>query len=252
MSAAAGMNASMMLTVLGKYGTFPPAGGACSGYLLRYGGKNIVIDCGNGTLSRLQRYCRIEEIDAVIVSHLHDDHMGDLRVLKYAVETKIALGAMERKIRLFLPGTPESAFADVNYRAAFEVDVIGPSRVLQLFGLTFQFCRTVHSIETYAISVSNGRSRLVYSADTEYAPELASFAGSADLFLCEATTAVRRNVKLPHLTAEEAGMLARDAGVGRLLLTHLWCDENEEACTAAARTRFDNVEFAEEGRTYEV
>jgi len=246
------MSAAMTLTVLGKYGTFPPAGGACSGYLLRRGRMSVVMDCGNGTLSRLQRFCRVEEIDAIVVSHLHDDHMGDLRILKYAVETKAALGAMKRKIPLFLPRTPERVFADVNYPAAFDVGVIGEQAPLCIGGLTFTFFRTVHPVETYAIGVSDGRRKLVYSADTAYAPELAAFAKGADLFLCEATTAAGGKVKLPHLTAEEAAALAREAGVGRLLLTHLWCDESEDACRAAAAAIFGRTETAVEGKTYEV
>ena len=38
----------MKLTVLGCYGPYPPAGGACSGYLLEEGGTRVLIDCGNG------------------------------------------------------------------------------------------------------------------------------------------------------------------------------------------------------------
>ena len=75
----------MKLTVLGNNGPFPAAGGACSGYLVIEGDKKILIDCGNGVLANLQKFIKLEEIDAVILTHLHSDHMSDMMVLRYAV-----------------------------------------------------------------------------------------------------------------------------------------------------------------------
>ena len=43
----------LKLTILGCYGPYPKAGGACSGYLLEDETTKILIDCGNGVLSRL-------------------------------------------------------------------------------------------------------------------------------------------------------------------------------------------------------
>jgi ribonuclease BN (tRNA processing enzyme) len=45
------------LTVLGCSGSYgAPAGGACSGYLVRTAGAALWLDCGNGTLANLQRH----------------------------------------------------------------------------------------------------------------------------------------------------------------------------------------------------
>ena len=45
---------SVELTVLGCSGSYgAPAGGACSGYLVRAGDANIWMDCGNGTFANL-------------------------------------------------------------------------------------------------------------------------------------------------------------------------------------------------------
>ena len=47
----------MELTVLGCSGSYgAPAGGACSGYLVRAGDANIWMDCGNGTFTNLQQH----------------------------------------------------------------------------------------------------------------------------------------------------------------------------------------------------
>jgi len=114
----------MKLTVLGNYGTFPGAGGACSGYLLQQGNVNILIDCGNGVMSRLQKYCRIEDLDAIVLSHLHRDHTSDMHVLKYAVETKRAYGTMNRAIEVYAPGTPRAEYKSLTYKNAFKLSTV--------------------------------------------------------------------------------------------------------------------------------
>ena len=74
---------AMELTVLGRCGPFPAPGEACSGYLLKCGGKNIMLDFGSGVFSRLYGLLPQLEVDAVVLSHLHSDHMADMR-LPYA------------------------------------------------------------------------------------------------------------------------------------------------------------------------
>ena len=61
----------MFLTVLGRHGPYPRPGGACSGYLLEDGETRVLIDCGSGVLSRLLEIMRPEQLDAIVLSHLH-------------------------------------------------------------------------------------------------------------------------------------------------------------------------------------
>ncbi len=240
----------MKLTVLGKYGTFPAPGGACSGYLIENDGRSILVDCGNGVLSRFQHICRIEELEAIVLSHLHDDHAGDLRILKYAVETKLAFGTMANRVKVYMPDSPEQTARDLDYPQAFDISYVNENTVLELAGLQLRFCPMKHSIETYAISLTSDTSKLVYSADTIYHEGLIRFAAGADALLCEATIADAGTVPIPHMTAVEAGETARQAGVGRLLLTHRWCDENEERSLLAARSVFERTEEVMELQEY--
>ena len=95
----------MYLTILGNNGPFPAPGGACSGYLLESdsGETKLLLDAGTGSLARLQEALRVEELTAVVVSHLHFDHMSDLLPMQYALQ----FSGRERPLPVFLPRRPE-------------------------------------------------------------------------------------------------------------------------------------------------
>jgi ribonuclease BN (tRNA processing enzyme) len=66
------------LIVLGAYGTWPSAGGATSGLLVRHEGSSVVLDLGSGTVAKLQEHVGLFEPHAVLISHSHPDHVSDL------------------------------------------------------------------------------------------------------------------------------------------------------------------------------
>ena len=86
----------------------------------------------------------------------------------------------------------------------------------------WRFSRTDHPVETLAPRVDSGGRSFAFSADTGEDWSFARLGGGIDLALCEATFLHRDLVSpSPHLSALQAGAMAADAGVGRLLLTHL-------------------------------
>src|SRR5690625_422593 len=74
----------MKLTVIGFWGGYPAKNGATSCYLLEKDDFAIIIDAGSGSLSKLQNYISPADLDAVIISHYHQDHIADIGVLQYA------------------------------------------------------------------------------------------------------------------------------------------------------------------------
>ena len=76
----------MRLTILGCQGPYPEAGGACSAYLVEAGGKRVLMEAGSGCLARLGGMMALEALDAVVLSHLHFDHMGEMPLLGYALQ----------------------------------------------------------------------------------------------------------------------------------------------------------------------
>src|SRR5436189_453364 len=75
----------MRITVLGKSPSWQDAGGACSGYLVEDVGTRLLLDCGNGVFSKLRLRVDYTELDAVLISHLHADHILDLVPYAYAL-----------------------------------------------------------------------------------------------------------------------------------------------------------------------
>ena len=68
----------MRLTVLGKSPSWQDAGGACSGYLIEESDTRVLLDCGNGVFGKLRERMDYVDVDAVVISHLHADHIMDL------------------------------------------------------------------------------------------------------------------------------------------------------------------------------
>ena len=88
----------MELTVLGCSGSYgAPAGGACSGYLVRAGDASIWMDCGNGTFAHLQQHLEIEDLTAVVLTHGHPDHCVDIYGLHVMLPTPWSARGQSRR-----------------------------------------------------------------------------------------------------------------------------------------------------------
>ena len=75
----------MRITVLGKSPSWEDAGGACSGYLVSDGETALLLDCGNGVFAKLRQQIDYVDVDAILISHLHADHILDLVPYAYAL-----------------------------------------------------------------------------------------------------------------------------------------------------------------------
>jgi ribonuclease BN (tRNA processing enzyme) len=225
----------MKLTVLGNNGPYPGPGGACSGYLLQDEGTNILLDCGNGVLSNLQKFINLENLDAIILTHLHSDHMSDIMVLRYAIQTRPKRGLPAKITDLYAPDEPEDEFGQINIKNAFNLHVITQDLVLQFGRLKFSFCLMNHPYKCFGVSIDNGESKLVYTGDTAYDQSFIPFLREADVLLIDSASQTKfATGKDVHLTAAEAGRVAAEAEVGKLILTHFVpeCDPAEQLMEA--------------------
>jgi ribonuclease BN (tRNA processing enzyme) len=257
---------SLEVTVLGCSGSYPGPGDAASGYLVRGGGANVVVDLGPGTLANLQRHVPLETLDAVVLTHRHPDHWTDLTGL----HTALKYGS--DRVGLQVWGTPEGRDLAEELTGGLAPTLVwhdlSPSALLVVNGLCFTFGPTVHYVPTFAVRVDGPAGELlVYSADTGPSWPLGAlthdspiFAGRVeadrpiDLLLCESTHLTEREGDgVLHLSGRQAGVLARSAGVRRLVLTHLWPTDDPDQHRAEATEAFGApVEVAVTNQTYDV
>ena len=244
----------MKVTVLGKYGPYPPAGGNCSGYLLEGNKTKILMDCGNGTFSQLQKYTNYWEIDAIVLSHLHMDHVSDCFVARYAFESAIAREKRKLPLDIHTLTEPQEVYGLLGHKNVFHTWPIKPYGEIELGDLRLGFLPTVHSKICCAIKVECNNKVLVYSADTEYFEGLVDFIRGSDLFICESSY-LSQDLEYDfynHMASFQAGQLARKGQVKRLKLTHLHPEKPEDILLSEAKAEFENTELVKEGEVIEV
>jgi ribonuclease BN (tRNA processing enzyme) len=235
---------AMLLTVLGCSGSVPGPESPASGYLVTApGAPPLVLDLGSGTLGALQRY--LDPADAVfLLSHLHADHCLDVAGL--LVWRRHHPQARAGLTRMYAPSDAAGRLGAASAECGGAVDDL--SDVLDLrswsdeqtahFGsLSVQVARVEHPCEAYGMRITDDAgTTLVYTGDTGACPAVTALAAGADVLLAEAswTDAPDRPIGV-HLSGSQAGQLAADAGVGRLLLTHIPPWTLRDAVVAEAR-----------------
>lgn len=244
----------MRLTVLGCYTPYPPPGGACLGYLLEGDKTRVMLEFGSGIMARLQEYVPYWEVEAVLLSHLHGDHMSDLWVYRYAIDQAIQEGKRKKPVSIWAPIQPTEVFHNLPYKEALEAKALEPGQDIMIGEFTACFIPTRHALTSLAMRISDGQKTLVYTGDTEYFEDLVGFTIGADLLLAEATY-LKADIEAGatgHMSAGQAAEIARAAGVPRLVLTHLRSWYQPEELLAEAKAIFPASQIAVERTVLEV
>ena len=146
----------MRLTVLGAgpaYTDREGSTGAC--YLVEHAGTHVLLDIGQGSFPRIFRHVPPEDVDAVVVSHLHPDHFIDLvpmrHYLRYQLEPSRrvrVLGPFDLAEQARCPPRPAGLLGRGAGRRTLGT---GPHRVGTL---TATAVLVTHTDESYAIRVA--------------------------------------------------------------------------------------------------
>ncbi|HYF26274.1 MAG TPA: MBL fold metallo-hydrolase [Baekduia sp.] len=260
----------MKVTVLGKSPSWQDAGGACSGYLVQEDGATVLLDCGNGVFGKLRQHVDYVDVDAVVLSHLHADHILDLIPFSYAltyaprqqpvpVHTWPGTDNPARPV-LWAPQGARQVFRQVVgawgnedlVEKAFDLREYEPSDELDIGPMHLRFHPVDHWLPTCAIEVRCAHGRMTYGADTAPCDGLVEFARDTDLFVLEATLPrPERQGTRGHLTPGEAGDHGQRANVRRLVLTHISDELDPAWALEQAKQWFDGeVEMAVEDAVF--
>jgi ribonuclease BN (tRNA processing enzyme) len=254
----------MRLTVLGRSPASPNAGEACAGYLVEGGGARILMDVGPGVVAQLLRHHHPDELDAVVVSHMHADHMLDLVTLRYVYPWRSR--PKDQRLRVLMPPGSADQLLDLargvgnprHFEDTFRLSEHDGSSSMAFGGLELRPIETVHYIPCWGFRAEADGRMLGYTADTGPSEVVGQIADGADLLLSEATLrSLEEDAQPPeprgHLLPSEAGAYAREAGSRRLLLTHLPVDGDASWAMQTAGEAFrGDAEVAAPQHTYEV
>lgn len=278
----------MQLTILGNAAGAPGPDGACPGYLVESDETAVLIDCGPGVTGKLVAHRPAHTLSAVILSHLHLDHIHDLPVLllKRWMERAAACRregkahelASAPDLPIYLPPggvaylegmlAAQGHTRDDEKRGGVSTMLDGvtlhdydPTVALVVGELSIAFVGPTRHFpgDCYAMRITDRTGTVfAYSGDTAPDDLIVRIARDADLFLCEATltgTDGQTDGTGRHLTAREAGAYATQADARSLLLTHILIHDEPwyAAMRDAARATFaGTIAIAHVGHAFPV
>jgi ribonuclease BN (tRNA processing enzyme) len=262
--------ASVAVQILGSGGPRINPFRSSTSYLLWVGDQaRVLVDMGGGALGRFgQAQAKMSDLSLLAVSHLHPDHISDLPAFLWQSHLERrgplpivgpsgndaapdfstflsrlfderngafpVLGATLGGARRDIPNGPRSGDGSVRVDAAV-VDVTkqNPSTVFDRDGLTVTALGIPHgNMPTLAYRVSVRNMSIVFSSDqTGTDPKFVDFAKGANVLIMHlALAAGARNNPL-HAAPDVVGRIAQDAGVGRLIVSHIGVFDLDAALT---------------------
>lgn len=237
----------MKLTILGNNGPYPGANGACSGYLLSSdsGKTNVLLDCGTGVLANLTKHLPIGRLDAVILSHLHFDHMSDMLPMQYALQ----FNPRPEPLSVYTPESPAQVRALLDIPAY----ALKPMREVQIGEISFTFFPVRHPVACFAVRADCDGKIFVYTGDTNEVPGLDKFAADADVLLADSgLLCADWKEAAPHFSPKGCAQLAEDACAKKLLLTHLNPRYTPVQHEAEARAIRPDAQYVAIGECYQI
>jgi ribonuclease BN (tRNA processing enzyme) len=210
---------------------------------------------------KLRAACDYVTVDAVVLSHLHADHVLDLVPFASALAFGPRAGAVPRPA-LHAPAGARASLAALceavgmsatHIESRFELREYDPAERLEAGDLRLRFQPVPHYVPANAVEVAGDGRRFTFGADGGPSDELVAFASGTDLLLVEATLPEADEPPRGHMTPAEAGEHGRRAGAARLVITHI-SDEMDLAAARAAASRGygGEAELAVEGAVYEL
>ena len=212
----------MEVTVIGFWGGFPKVNEATSGYLVESDGFKLLVDCGSAVLAKLQEYLTIDELDAVILSHYHNDHIADVGPLQYARYVTTIINGKGKTLPIYGHKLDKGGFQKLTYKDATKGIEYTSDQVVSVGPFTISFLETSHPAPCFAMKITDHKSTVIYTADSSYKHEFIPFSNKADLLIAECSLYSHQDgAKMGHMNCREVGEIAQKAGVNQLLITHL-------------------------------
>ena len=210
----------------------------------------FLIDCGASSLVALKKAgIRTDEIDVIVLSHLHGDHFGGVPFLL------LENWHLHRRTRPLIIAAPQSA----RHKIERALEVFFPGAALDKMSYPVEFVRYKGGKETtagdlkitpypvihsegsnpYGVRIECEGKTIAYSGDTEWTDNLLLLARDADVFICE-MYAFEKGIK-NHMVYQKYLEYKSRFTCRRFIMTHMG-DE------MLARLGEVDTEYAEDGK----
>ena len=252
----------MEITVVGSGTVVPRLHRRQSCVVVRAGVETLVFDLGSGAVrGMLHSDLDPFDVDRIYFSHFHPDHTVDVVPLLFAIK----YGAREERTRPLYVTGPEpflqfwGSLLEVwgewmagDYATLVsELPIECPSPI-DLAGCLVSWAPAEHRPESIAYRLDGDRGAFVYTGDTEYSQSVVDLARGAHTLLIECS--FPDDAPVPgHLTPSGVARIARESGVGRVVLTHLYPAVDNASLVSEVQRNFDGeILVAEDGLKFTV
>ncbi|HUZ72769.1 MAG TPA: MBL fold metallo-hydrolase [Stellaceae bacterium] len=240
----------MEVTFIGSGDAFGSGGRFNTCFLFAGARCRLLIDCGASSLVALkQRGIDPNDLDGVVVSHLHGDHFGGLPFLLLDAQH-----LSRRRRNLFLWGPaglaarlastrealfPGSTETTLRFPLSYREIEAGERAVGEGFAVTPFPAAHAAGAPCFALRLEIDGRILAYSGDTAWTEALVAAARGADLFICECSSYARR--QSGHLDYDALAPRLAQIGAKRVILTHMNPDMLEARGGIAHETAEDGL-----------
>ena len=219
----------MKITILGSSSFVSSPDRFGPGYLLEVGDKKILVEAGSGTQIRLaQLGVNIRDLDYIFITHFHPDHTADLPsfFLRYSMVVR-ADPKLDGKLIIFGPkGITEFI------KGALEISGLKfladkPGARVKEFSMLEADSFVVKAFKTQHMGVVSqgyrfeiGEKLVVFTGDTAYYPDIIKDCQNADLVFIDSSLNQTEEAQA-HLNTEAVGKICQQAGVEKVVLSHI-------------------------------
>ena len=223
--------------------------------------SRLLVDCGSGVTQRLlEAGCSGSELDAILITHLHSDHIIDLFQLiisswhqgrKFPQQIFGPPGTRKFVNSLMKLWNPELSQRIAHEKRpstrALETEVteISDGDKLNFKHITVHVVKVNHQPVRHAFGFlfETSNARLAISGDTTYCPALIKAARNVDMLVHEVlihrelpiiedlrSAETITAMKSYHTVSDQVGKVASEAKVGKLVLTHFVPPKFDKKC----------------------
>ncbi|MBI4286709.1 MAG: MBL fold metallo-hydrolase [Chloroflexi bacterium] len=227
---------------------------ASGGMWLNLEGTEILVDPGPGCIVQVNKLkLRPEKLSAIVLSHRHLDHSGDINVMAEAMTE----GGFSPHGRLFLPsdalGNEPVIYSYL--RHALDIQVLQEGRSYTVGNVTFTTpVRHIHPVETYGVVFKTGKHTFSYISDSRLFEGLCRSYGGELLIMN--VVMLDHTYPVDHLSVADAEHIIKEIKPRVAILTHfgmtIWRARPWEVAAQLSEQTGVKVMAARDGMTFDL